>query len=613
VTSYTYNGFGDVKTQVSPDTGTTTNTYDSGGNLDTSTDARGAVADYAYDALNRVTSVSYTLGGVTDQTISYAYDTGTNQKGHLTGAADANHSLSWTYDVQGRVTGKGQTVSSITKSIGYGYNANGQLASTVLPSGRTITYGYNANNQVTSVTLSGSPAVTILNNITYDPFGPITGWTWGNSTTASRVFDSDGKLSSITSAGQRTFGYDDAFRITGVTDVADSTKSWTLGYDLLDRLNAATKTGTTIGYTYEANGNRLSQTGTSASTYTMSGSSNKLTSTSGVLSRSYSYDAVGNTIASSATVHSYNHANRMKTGKLAGGTDTTYVYNAVGQRVKKSGGAITSPIYFMYDEAGHLVGEYDASGNLIQETVWLGDIPVATLRPNGANVDVFYVHTDQLNTPRKISRPSDNALRWRWDPTPFGEGAPDQNPASIGAFVYNLRFPGQQFDVETNLNYNYFRDYDPATGRFIESDPLGLNANSLSLPEELSTYVYVMNDPVSLQDPLGLAAKDVAKKARRIHPAARVGALGALACRRIPSCRAAIERARQFCKNVECKFERHTAHHNFPGFGWCEHYSLTCWEKGVGIVFRAQWPFPGRCVGKRPDGPLPDRLPGGGE
>jgi RHS repeat-associated protein len=498
VTSYMYNGFGDLKSQVSPDTGTTTNTYDTGGNLDTSTDARGAIADYAYDALNRVASVSYTLGGVTDQTISYTYDTGTNQKGHLTAASDANHSLSWTYDTQGRVTGKGQTVSAITKSIGYGYNPDGQLASMVLPSGKTITYGYNANNQVTSVTLNGSPAVTILNNITYDPFGPITGWTWGNATTASRVFDTDGKLTTINGQENKTFGYDDAFRITGVTDVGDSTKSWTLGYDLLDRLNAATKIGTTIGYTYDANGNRLSQTGTSASTYTMSGSSNKLTATSGVLSRSYSYDAVGNTTASGATVHSYNNANRMKAGRLAGGTDTTYVYNALGQRVKKSGGAIASPIYFMYDEAGHLVGEYDSSGNLIQETVWLGDIPVATLRPNGANVDVFYVHTDQLNTPRKVSRPSDNALRWKWDLTPFGEGTPDQNPASIGTFVYNLRFPGQQFDVETNLNYNYFRDYDPAVGRYTTSDPIGLVAG-------LNTFAYVSGNPLLLIDSLGLA------------------------------------------------------------------------------------------------------------
>jgi RHS repeat-associated protein len=151
----------------------------------------------------------------------------------------------------------------------------------------------------------------------------------------------------------------------------------------------------------------------------------------------------------------------------------------------------------MYDEAGHLVGEYDSSGNLIQETVWLGDIPVATLRPNGASVDVYYVHSDQLNTPRKVSRPSDNQLRWRWDPTPFGEGAPDEDPASLGAFVYNLRFPGQQFDVESNLSYNYFRDYDPAIGRYIESDPIGLEGG-------LNTFAYAFLNPASISDPTGL-------------------------------------------------------------------------------------------------------------
>ena len=58
-----------------------------------------------------------------------------------------------------------------------------------------------------------------------------------------------------------------------------------------------------------------------------------------------------------------------------------------------------------------MLGEYDGTGAVIEETVWLGDIPVATLRPHaGGSVDIFYVHTDQLNTPRAVSRPSDNTL-----------------------------------------------------------------------------------------------------------------------------------------------------------------------------------------------------------
>ncbi len=137
-------------------------------------------------------------------------------------------------------------------------------------------------------------------------------------------------------------------------------------------------------------------------------------------------------LTSGATIHTYNNRGRMKTGRPAStGTNTSYVYNALGQRIRKAGGTPGTVIY-MYDEAGHMVGEYNSTGVLVQETVWLGDIPVATLRPSGSNVNVFYVHTDQLNTPRKVSRPSDNKLRWSWDPTPFGKGAPNENPEALG-------------------------------------------------------------------------------------------------------------------------------------------------------------------------------------
>jgi RHS repeat-associated protein len=177
-------------------------------------------------------------------------------------------------------------------------------------------------------------------------------------------------------------------------------------------------------------------------------------------------------------------------------TNTTYLYNALGQRVKKSGSGITTT-HYLYDEAGHLLGEYNGSGSLIQETLWLGDIPVATLRPkSGGGVDLFYVHTDHLNTPRKVTRPSDNAIRWRWDPDPFGTGAPNQNPQGLGTFVYHLRLPGQYFDTETALHYNYFRNYDPQIGRYLESDPIGLHGG-------INTFGYANQNPLTFVDPDG--------------------------------------------------------------------------------------------------------------
>ena len=106
----------------------------------------------------------------------------------------------------------------------------------------------------------------------------------------------------------------------------------------------------------------------------------------------------------------------------------------------------------------------------------------------------YYVHTDHLGTPRLVTRPNDNIAVWKWDNTePFGNSSPDENPAGLGPFTYNLRFPGQYFDVETGTHYNYFRDYDPSIGRYIQSDPVGLMGG-------LSTYGYASSAPLTFVD-----------------------------------------------------------------------------------------------------------------
>jgi RHS repeat-associated protein len=490
-TVYSYSGFGDLATQTGPDTGTTKNTYDSAGNLATSTDARGAMSTYTYDTLNRVTSIAYNQGGTADQTIAFTYDAGASGKGQLTGASDANHSLSWTYDALGRVTGKSQTVGGVTRSVAYTYT-NGNLTSLTTPSGQTVSYGYNANHQVTSVTVNGT---TVLNSVVYEPLGPVSGWAWGNGTTTTRTYDTDGKIAQIVSAGTKVYSYDDAFRITGISDTSTGSANWTYGYDALDRITSGTSPSVTRGWTYDANGNRLTETGTAASTYSIAPTNNRITSISGALARAYGYDAAGNMTSYATVAATYNDAGRLQT-LTQGGTTETALYNALGQRIEKTGGT-AGTVQFSYDEAGHLLGEYDGSGNLIEETVWLGDIPVTTLRPNGANVSIYYVHSDQLNSPRQVTRPSDNAQMWTWSSDPFGTDAANANPSGVGTFVYNLRFAGQVFDGQAGLHQNGFRDYDPATGRYTESDPIGLNGGT-------NTYSYVGSKPIAATDSKGL-------------------------------------------------------------------------------------------------------------
>jgi RHS repeat-associated protein len=113
---------------------------------------------------------------------------------------------------------------------------------------------------------------------------------------------------------------------------------------------------------------------------------------------------------------------------------------------------------------------------------------------------VYYIYADQLNTPRAITD-SSNKVIWRWDSDPFGTTPADEDPDKDGVKMgYNLRFPGQYYDKETGLHYNYYRDYDPSAGRYVESDPIGLEGG------QLSTYTYVNGNPISLTDPTGEGA-----------------------------------------------------------------------------------------------------------
>ena len=482
-TSYTYNGFGDLTGLSSPDTGATLKTYDSAGNVHTSIDARNVTGTYGYDALNRLTSIAFS-----DAALSFTYDAGSNGVGRLTGASDANHSVSWGYDAVGRVISKSQSTGGVTRTSGYGYT-NGNLTSIVTPSGQTVAYGYTTG-RVTSVAVNGA---TLLNGILYEPFGPIRQWTWGDGSYAVRTFEQDGNVAQIDSGGEfYTYDYDDALRVTNITNTSSSSQSWSYGYDSLDRLTYGTSPARNETWTYDANGNRLTQTsstpGTVSSTLAIDPVRNRVLSVSGSHSSTYGYDTAGNINAES---------NPGRLVSLASTTTTSYKYNALSQRIAKSVDSVVT--YFVYDEAGHLLGEYTGTGALIQETVWLGDIPVATLRPKaGGGVDVYYVHTDHLNTPRKVTRPSDGVLMWRWDPAPFGDTLPSENPQAAGAFSYNLRMPGQYYDSESGLHYNYFRNFDPGTGRYVQADPIGLRGG-------INVYAYVGSNPLDAIDPFGLA------------------------------------------------------------------------------------------------------------
>ena len=110
------------------------------------------------------------------------------------------------------------------------------------------------------------------------------------------------------------------------------------------------------------------------------------------------------------------------------------------------------------------------------------------------NSNLYYIYTDHLNTPRAITDTANN-MQWVWEnKEAFGNNAPNE---IISGFKFNLRFPGQYFDNETNLNYNIHRDYNPVWGRYTTSDPLGLAAG-------INTYGYVGGNSLGLSDDSGL-------------------------------------------------------------------------------------------------------------
>ena len=94
---------------------------------------------------------------------------------------------------------------------------------------------------------------------------------------------------------------------------------------------------------------------------------------------------------------------------------TQYYYNGLGQCFSKNS------VIYMYDLEGHLIGEYTSAGVLIQETVWLNDLPIATIRPNGTGISVYFIHSDELGTPRVVTDTTNKPV-WRSDGDAFQNG-----------------------------------------------------------------------------------------------------------------------------------------------------------------------------------------------
>ena len=506
-TSYSYNGLGDLMQQISPDTGTTSFTYDATGNRKTATDARSKIATRTYDALGRITSIAYG-----DQTHTFTWDNGTNGIGRLSKFNDPSGSTGFGYDPLGRVTGKSIAFTPVngvtaTRSVAYQYDSSGRLTQILYPSGNKAGYGYDSNGRISSVSLNGTDFIT---GIGYQPFGGIKGWSWANGTIHQRSYDQNGRLTYLQHGSDysKSYTWDDANRITRQTDQQYATRSQTYGYDALDRLTSTTRNTTGEAYQYDASGNRTKLTvGSNSTNNAIASDSNRVTALSGASSKSYSYDASGNLTSDGSYNYTYDNTGRFRQMlTVAGGSITNLIYNAQGHLAIKTN--YGKPVQFVYDEAGRLVGEYadPATKNPTEETIWLGDTPVATLQPvNGSlsSPTLYYVYADHLNAPRRIVDPTSKKVVWYWEGEAFGNTLPDEDPDKDSIkLTYNLRYPGQYFLRDMGWFHNWNRDYSPALGRYLQSDPIGLAGG-------INTYGYVSSNPIDNVDPDGLCKVEV--------------------------------------------------------------------------------------------------------
>jgi len=530
-TTYNPNGLGDVTAQASPDTGASQYTYDGKGNVLTKTDARGKLTQYTYDNLDRLKTISYPTGTGT----SLEYDGGSTPTpaatGELTKITDASGQVTYTYDSMGRRTGKTQTTGAKTFTVGYSWGDTGsaldKLTAITYPSGARVNYSYDAYGDVSGITVNPPNAngvgtntgstLPMLSGITRNAESKLTGWTWASTKTQAIAYDSVGQIAAYnlgdpTATGvRRTVNRDTAGRITGYTHTSNGTPVPALdqnfGYDNLNRLTSATLSSTGMQYSYDATGNRTTKV-VSGTSYpnTISATSNKLTQTQDVGgTATIVHDVAGNITSDGTNTYTYSDRGRLATMTNAGGT-VTYSYNAQELRVGKSGPMALVPTgatYYVYDESGKLLGEYDANGTPLHETIYLG-LPVGVVKQTGtagaSNIAIYLynVSTDQIGAPRIITRQSDEAIVWRWDTAEaFGATAPDQNPSGLGVFSFNQRLPGQVFDAESGLFQNWHREYNPRIGRYMQSDPIGLAGG-------INTFIYVGGNPVSAVDPDGL-------------------------------------------------------------------------------------------------------------
>ena len=548
--SFLYDALGRLNSTTTPEGGQTcfgtlsgsacqSNGYDSFDNLLYRTDARGVLASYYYDGLNRPVAVAYNVGstGVTapakvckspgassnDSSLCIAYGTSASSfnNGLPTTLTDTVGSESYTYNALEQLTQLQKIINSTTYTMTYSSNLANELTSLTYPSGRVVAMPVDAIGRLCAVGASGATCTsgtTYATGYSYSPAGQLLGFGYGNGLYASFGFSSDmlqltcldysttNRSGTCTHDSTTKFGLTYTYPGTGsnngmisaITDYVAAGRSVNYSFDALYRLTQAVTTGDStyakwgLAMTYDRYGNRTAQSIVSGTCVApMTCPTNSVTvsaATNQITGSPYAYDANGNMTNDGVNTLAYDVENHVLSASGSYGSGS-YTYDGNGLRVQKSvsGGATTVYIF----SGSKVVAEYDngaAPSSPSREYIYSGGALLAKIDSSGTK----YYHQDHLSN-RMVTNSS-------------GTDVADIGHFPYGESWYNaagdkLMFTTYERDAESGNDYAQARSYVNRLGRFSSLDPL---PGHISDPQSLNRYSYVRNLPVILRDPAGM-------------------------------------------------------------------------------------------------------------
>jgi RHS repeat-associated protein len=499
-TTFLYDDFGRRVFERSADRGETRYVYDLAGNLVEKIDARGARTRLEYDAANRLVAVARAEG---KSELTYA--------GGMLRRIDGEVSdESFEYDADGQLIEHRRTVGNHSFKTRFTYDQYGRLATRELPSGVRLRYRYGSTGVLQSIVQERWRGERVLAQVDAAnslakgrKLAALGRFESGNGIEQQTTFDArkaNMSRRAIEGVAKLLYGYDDAGRIERIDRDGRVSE---YSYDAIGRLVRAETRHERVAYRYDSNGNRVSgvvempegatagDRKSSSQRYEYEQGTNQLLAVDDVR---YEYDAAGNPVRIGARRYEYDTAGRPTRLYEGKRLIAEYRYNFWGERIQKTvhaGGKPQTRFYIYEDHK--LIAEADERGKIEREYVYLDHHPIAMFE----NGEVYWIHTDHLGTPIAVTD-ARRRIIWNASHRAFGEAIVDSDPDGDGiSFTLNLRFPGQYADVEAGTHYNYFRDYDPKTGRYLTPDPIGLAGGK-------NPFAYASGDPNSATDVLGL-------------------------------------------------------------------------------------------------------------